>query len=135
MTRKVELHIEDESSAHLVHSSPPLGYDPVVVELRTPSGKNVVAPPEMATPSGMNLAVTLMCQPTPAKVITASELRARIEAGVTDFEGFTIEGDVDLSGMTLKDLNFRNAIFKGLAKFECTNQSRVAPARRATRGL
>ena len=49
MTRKVELHIEDESSAHLVHSSPPLGYDPVVVELRTPSGKNVVAPPEMAT--------------------------------------------------------------------------------------
>ena len=71
----------------------------------------------------------------PAKVITASELKAQIEAGVTDFEGFTIEGDVDLSGMTLKDLNFKNAIFKGKADFSSTNQSRVAPARRATRGL
>ena len=59
----------------------------------------------------------------------------QIEAGVTDFEGFTIEGDVDLSGMTLKDLNFKNAIFKGEANFISTNQSRVAPARRATRGL
>ena len=37
----------------------------------------------------------------PAKVITASELKAQIEAGVTDFEDVTIEGDVDLNGMTL----------------------------------
>ena len=84
----------------------------------------------------MNLAVCAS-EPEPdppAKVITASELKAQIEAGVTDFEDVTIEGDVDLSGMTLKGLmKFARAIFKGMAIFSGTNQSRVAPARRATR--
>ena len=50
MTRKVELRIEDESGAPVdarrtaVHSSPPLAYDPVVVETVTVEEKEIPAP-------------------------------------------------------------------------------------------